>query len=254
MLTCVTDMRLQATWSGGVVRSAQWLPTVVGVRYTLKSNQFDSLGFFDLITEAIQAKYGYELKTETKCRYNQRVDILNTLVCSCSPVNSDPEQCFASYDPRLSVALNVLCKNSTLHVTASATDINFFFDSLVLKDVGSCTTISVSSINANQFKFPSKPDISTFLIDTNSDKNFAYLNQNNATVGVIVGDGVSFYVSPPKACSISANKTFSSTDPTPSTTFKSVSNNGTTLGSMLKSIQSPALSKGKIMEVLCTER
>jgi hypothetical protein len=161
----------------------------------LKANQFDSLGFFDLITEAIQAKYGYELKTETKCRYNQRVDILNTLVCSCSPDNADTEQCFASYDPQLSVALNVLCKNSTLHVAASATNINFFGDSLVLKDIGSCTTVSVSSINANQFKFPSKPDISTFLIDTSSDKNFAYLNENNATVGIIVGDGVAFYVS-----------------------------------------------------------
>eukprot|EP00029_Vermamoeba_vermiformis_P008805 TRINITY_DN4217_c0_g1_i1.p1 TRINITY_DN4217_c0_g1~~TRINITY_DN4217_c0_g1_i1.p1 ORF type:complete len:1691 (+),score=237.37 TRINITY_DN4217_c0_g1_i1:166-5073(+) len=182
-----------ATWQGGVNRTAQWLPTIVGIRYTLKANQFDSLGFFDLITEAIQAKYGYELKTETKCRYNQRVDILNTLVCSCSPDNSDTEQCFASYDPQLSVALNVLCKNSTLNVAASATNINFFSDSLVLKDVGSCTTVSVSAINANQFKFPSKPDISTFLIDTNSDKNFAYLNQNNATVGIIVGDGVAFY-------------------------------------------------------------
>jgi hypothetical protein len=65
----------------------------------------------DALIDAVNYKYSFELKTDTKCRYAQQSALIDSLACSCDQSGTRDEQCFPITQDLPFSAVRVTCVN-----------------------------------------------------------------------------------------------------------------------------------------------
>ncbi len=111
----------------------------------------DFVSLYDQISTAIESKYAFELKTQSKCFYGQQLDLLNVISCSCNPSGQASEQCFASYDPTSTDGVNVVCQG--VNGTLGANNVNAFYTADTLDAPSTCITVGIGAVAIGEFRY-----------------------------------------------------------------------------------------------------
>jgi hypothetical protein len=130
-----------------------WQARAVFNPYSIQPT-IDFLSLYDDISLAIDTKYAFELKTQSKCFYGQQFDLLNVVTCSCNPSGDASEKCFDSYDATSTDAVNVICQGVNGSLEANNVVAYYYPDTLDADRT--CITIELSSVSIGEFRFNTK--------------------------------------------------------------------------------------------------
>lgn len=111
----------------------------------------DFVSLYDEISVAIESKYAFELKTQSKCFYGQQLDLLNVISCSCNPSGLASEQCFASYDPTSTDGVNVVCQG--VNGTLAANNVQAYYSADTLDAPSTCITVGMGPVAIGEFRY-----------------------------------------------------------------------------------------------------
>jgi hypothetical protein len=177
------------TWEGGIAKSLEWVPRGLYQPYVMNKT-LDFVSLYDQISLAIDSKYAFELKTQSKCFYGQQLDLLNVISCSCNPSGLASEQCFASYDPTSTDGVNVVCQG--VNGTLEANNVKAHYSADTLDAPSTCITVGMGAVAIGEFRYSTPDALSSFLVDFSQDNAYAFTNDLDSIVGRLIGDGVSF--------------------------------------------------------------
>jgi len=141
---------LQGTWEGGVEKKLEWVPRSLYQPYSMNQT-LNFVSLYDEIILAIDTKYAFELKTQSKCFYGQQLDLLNVISCSCNPSGLASEQCFASYDPTSTDGVNVMCQG--VNGTLEANNVMAYYFHDTLEAPSTCITVGIGAVSIGEFRY-----------------------------------------------------------------------------------------------------
>jgi hypothetical protein len=177
------------TWEGGIVKDLEWVPRALYQPYSMNQT-LDFVSLYEEISVAIESKYAFELKTQSKCFYGQQLDLLNVISCSCNPSGLASEQCFASWDPTSTDGVNVICQG--VNGTLTANNALAYYSADTLDAPSTCITVGIGAVAIGEFRYSTPDALSSFLVDFSQDNSYSFTNDLGSIVGRLIGDGVSF--------------------------------------------------------------
>ncbi len=130
-----------------------WQARAVYKPYSIQPT-VDFINLYDAISLAIDTKYAFELKTQSKCFYGQQFDLLNIVTCSCNPSGYASEECFDAYDPTTSDAVNVICQG--VNGTLEANNVVAYYTADSLEATSTCINVGLGAVSIGEFRFNTK--------------------------------------------------------------------------------------------------
>ncbi|EGC32582.1 hypothetical protein DICPUDRAFT_81582 [Dictyostelium purpureum] len=168
-------------WQQGIPVKAQWRENKY-IKSGVVKNVLDYQYLFAKLGNSVNTHIADLYRSEVLCRMERVEGNLRSISCSCSDYGS-PE-CFSSSSLLLGQTKPCSGENSTY--SFSYGELLFYGNSVQL----GCTSVLVSQVSQQLYKSTTAQTLSSNFVSYKKPNNYGVMNDQNAIIGTILGDGV----------------------------------------------------------------
>jgi hypothetical protein len=171
-------------WITGTMRGLEWKKRKWKPRARILDSTINFPKLQNIVQGGINSVISDQARTEARCRYEGRLDALNTITCNCIQVedkNLDQTEDICKADSALS-GFGTICPG--ISITIRVPPVVVHFGDRAVKDPNDCVQVSITLISALNFQSYRVENFASSFVEPQDESNsFSFTNNQGLTIG-----------------------------------------------------------------------